>query len=435
MHCSHLSLVNFRNYARLELDLPPGVSVFVGENAQGKSNLLEALYILATTKSFRAGADRELINWRVLGTDLAYARLTARVDRHAGPVRLEALLREEPRREEPRREESRAQGGNGTPNGSQTVVAKRLKLNDVPRRAIDVIGAVNVVMFSPQDIELVDGPPMLRRRYLDITISQVDHRYVRTLADYNRVLLQRNSLLRQIKEHRARPDQLFPWDHEMVTAGAYVIQQREATIARLADLAQEYHRQLTGRQEVLQIDYRPTFPLPGARPTAEAIAESFKAQLRAVQPREVAAGISMLGPHRDDLAFVVDDHPMGSFGSRGQQRTVALALKLAEAEFLRAQTGDPPMLLLDDVLSELDAARRRHVLGTVAPGQQVVLTGTDLASFEPEFLAEAKVYNVKAGTIEPHGELQGRGELQESSGVTPGEPRAAGEARLPQHGR
>ena len=391
MYCSHLSLVNFRNYARLELDLPKGVSVFVGENAQGKSNLLEALYILATTKSFRAGADRELINWRVLGSDLAFARLIARVDRRAGPVKLEAVLREEPRP---------PVGGNGTATGGSLVVSKRLKLNDIPRRAIDVIGAVNVVMFSPQDIELVDGPPMLRRRYLDITISQVDHRYVRTLAEYNKVLLQRNSLLRQIRDHRARTDQLFPWDHELVRAGAYVIQQRGITLTLLADLAQEVHRELTGRQEVLQIDYRPTFPLPGERATVEAIEETFRAQLKSVQQRDVAAGISVVGPHRDDLAFMVDGHPMSTFGSRGQQRTVALALKLAEAKFLRAQAGDPPMLLLDDVLSELDSARRRHVLGSVAPDQQVVLTGTDPAAFEPEFLAAASVYSVKGGTIE-----------------------------------
>jgi DNA replication and repair protein RecF len=176
---------------------------------------------------------------------------------------------------------------------------------------------------------------------------------------------------------------------------------------------------------VLQIDYRPTFPLPGDRPSVDAVEETFRAQLRTVQPRDVAAGISVVGPHRDDLAFVVDGHPMGAFGSRGQQRTVALALKLAEAEFLQARTGDPPMLLLDDVLSELDAARRRHVLGTVAPGQQVVLTGTDLASFEPEFLGEATVYSVRAGAIE----------LAEATAQSDAERRPTGEARLPHHGR
>lgn len=392
MFCAHLSLVSFRNYARLELDLPPGVSVVVGDNAQGKSNLLEALYFLATTKSFRATADRELINWRVLGSDLPYARLVAHVERLADHLKLEVIIREDSRL------------GLDRPPATPAT-SKRLKLNDVPKRAFDVIGAVNVVMFSPQDIDLVGGPPIARRRYLDVTISQVDPRYVRTLAHYNKVLLQRNQLLRQIKERRARPDQLFPWDHELLAAGAYVVQQRQATLAVVGELARDVHRQLTGRQETLEIVYRSSVDLSplGAGPHAlEGVHGGFKQQLRTVQSRELASGVSILGPHRDDLAFLVDGRDMNVFGSRGQQRTVALALKLAEAEFLRRRTGEQPILLLDDVMSELDEPRRCHVLAAIQPQEQVIFTATDLAAFDPAFLAGATVFQVAEGAIAPY---------------------------------
>jgi len=391
MFCAHLSLVNFRNYARLELDLSPGVSVVVGDNAQGKSNLLEALYFLATTKSFRATSDRELIHWHSLGTELAYARLVARIVRAPGQLKLEAVIRED----------GRLNGGEpaGTP-----VVSKRLKLNDVPRRALEVVGAVNVVMFSPQDIELVDGPPVARRRYLDVTISQVDSRYIRTLAHYNKVLLQRNHLLRQVRERRAHVDQLFAWDHELIAAGAHLIQQRQATLALLGELAQDVHRHLTGRQEALEIIYRSSVDLASAEmgpsPSLEAVQGAFRTRLRAAQAREVMAGVSILGPHRDDLAFLVDGRDMNVFGSRGQQRTVALALKLAEAEFLRQRTAEQPILLLDDVLSELDEPRRRHVLAAIAPQQQVIFTATDLAPFDDEFLERATIYRVQEGALE-----------------------------------
>jgi DNA replication and repair protein RecF len=389
MYCAHLSLISFRNYARLELALSPGITIVVGDNAQGKSNLLEALYLLATTKSFRASADRELINWRASGSELSYARLIADVRRAGGREKVEIVVREEPRIEttEPA-------------NGPTT--SKRLKINDVPRRAIDFLGAVNVVMFAPTDIELVDGSPSVRRRYLDITISQVDPRYVRALSRYNRVLVQRNHLLRQLRERHGRPEHLEPWDQELADAGAYVIQQRAATIELLGDLSRDVFRELTGRLEQMEVAYRPSVELPaaGAAPTESAgIARAFLRQLQQSRGREIAAGASLSGPHRDDLAFLVDGRPMGTYGSRGQQRTVALALKLAEAQFLRRRAGEEPILLLDDVLSELDESRRGHVLEAIADTQQVIFTSTDLEPYAPDFLARASVLTVCAGTI------------------------------------
>jgi DNA replication and repair protein RecF len=389
VQCAQLSLVNFRDYVRLDLDLASEAVVVVGENAQGKSNLLEALYCLATTKSFRAGSDRELINWYAGGGDLAYARLGAQVIRRGGPLKLEVVVGEGARREGP----------------STPPVSKRFKVNGLPKRAFDVIGLVTVVHFAPQDVELVAGPPTSRRRYLDITIAQVDSRYVRSLAHYGKVLLQRNHLLRRIRDRQARADQLGFWDGELVNAGSYVVMRRLETVARLARLGHDAHRDLAAQRELLEIGYRSTVPasdLPEGDLDArlEAVAASFREALTAALPREVQVGASIVGPHRDDLTFQVDGRDVGAFGSRGQQRTVALALKVAEGAFIRESTGEWPILLLDDVMSELDEVRRGQVLGSVQPGQQVIMTATELGGIDPAFLARARVLRVQAGAIQ-----------------------------------
>ena len=390
MQCAQLTLVNFRNYVRLDLDLASDAIVVVGENAQGKSNLLEALYCLATTKSFRAGSDRELINWYAGGGDLAYTRLGAQIVRRGGPLKLEVVVSEGARRDGP---------GNAP-------VSKRFKVNGLPRRAFDVIGLVTVVHFAPQDVDLVTGPPTNRRRYLDITIAQVDSRYVRALAHYGKVLLQRNHLLRRIRDRQARADQLAFWDGELVNSGAYVVLRRLETVARLARLGHDSHRDLAAQRELLEIGYRSTVPAGGLDLEAdldsrlEAVVEAFREALAPALPRELQLGTSIVGPHRDDLTFEVDGRDIGAYGSRGQQRTVALALKVAEGAFIREATGEWPILLLDDVMSELDEVRRAQVLGTVQPGQQVILTTTEPGSIDPAFLERARVLRVEAGAVQ-----------------------------------
>lgn len=389
MQCAHLSLTNFRNYVRLELDLTSDAVVVVGENAQGKSNLLEAIYFLATTKSFRAGSDRELINWNAGAGEIPFARVGARIDRAGGPVRVDVAISEGQRR------------ADGSPGAT---VGKRFKVNNLARRAFDVLGTVNVVHFAPQDVELVAGPPAARRRYLDITIAQVDARYVRTLAHYGKVVIQRNHLLRRIRERLARADQLAFWDQELIDAGTYIVLRRLATIRRLASLGHDAHRDLGAGRELLRIGYRATFDVDGITDGTEAsgaVAERFRDGLASVRQREVALGVSLLGPHRDDLTFEVDGRDVGTYGSRGQQRTVALALKIAEGAFIRETTGEWPVLLLDDVMSELDEVRRAQVLATVAPGQQVILTTTELAAIDPAFVARAQVLRVQHGAIQP----------------------------------
>jgi len=369
LHIAHLSLSNFRNYERLELDLPPHIVVLQGDNAQGKSNLLEAIYLLATAKSYRATAERELINWSAPREGLSVARLMAQVQKRTGSLQVELALR-------------------AAYPSPEAHVQKRIRVNGVPRRAIDLVGQVNVVLFSSQDIDLVSSAPSLRRRYLDMTNSQVNSRYLSALQRYNKVLQQRNHLLRLIGERRAEESQLDFWNQELLEHGSYLIAQRQLMVAELNDLAQPIHHQLTAEREKLRMIYLPSTD-----------ATDFRDRLRDVQKKEIAQGMSLVGPHRDDLAFLIGDVNMNIYSSRGQQRTIALSLKLAEARFMRSKITDEPVLLLDDVLSELDAARRHHLLGSVASYQQVVITTTDLDHFDPGFLADAALFRVSVGII------------------------------------
>jgi len=369
LYIAHLSLTNFRNYERLELDLPPHLVVLQGDNAQGKTNLLEAIYFLATAKSHRATAERELINWATPWEGFGIARLLAQVQKEGGSLRLEIALT----------------GAYHSPEEARHV-QKRIRINGVPRRAIDLVGQVNVVIFGSQDIDLIGGAPSLRRRYLDLTNCQVDSQYLRALQQYNKVLLQRNHLLRLIGEQRAEEGQLDFWDRELVENGSYLMRQRQIMVAEVNDLAQPIHHEISSG-ESLKITYLPS------------VTGDFHERLKDARKKETAQGMSLVGPHRDDLAFLVNGVDMNIYGSRGQQRTVALSLKLAEASFMRSKIADYPVLLLDDVLSELDMMRRHHLLEAIASYQQVVITTTDFDRFDPGFLAEAALFRVSAGRI------------------------------------
>lgn len=398
MFISHLSLANFRNYPRLELDLPPHIVVLQGENAQGKSNLLEAIYLLAAGRSPRAMTDRELINRSALSDELPVCRVAAKAQRGGSNLSLELAMM-------PRATSSR--GADLSYLDRQTEIKappmqKRIRVNGVVRRAIDLVGQINAVTFSILDIDVIGGQPALRRRYLDITNSQVDAHYLRQLQRYQRVLWQRNRLLRQIAEQEATLDELSFWDHELVESGAYLMLRRDQTVAELSKLAEATHDELSGGQGKLRIVYCRSIDKDtgdGSCHTDE-IAEAFTQALQSVRHKELAQGISLAGPHRDDLRFLTDEVDIGVYGSRGQQRTVALAIKLAEAKFMLGKTGEYPILLLDDVLSELDSRRRSHLLQSVAEYQQVLMTTTDLDDFEPGFLAQADVFTVSAGCVE-----------------------------------
>ncbi len=383
MYIGKLTLTNFRNYAHLELSLPRQMIVLQGDNAQGKTNLLESIYLLATTRSPLTTAERELIRWQAWQEMIPVARLTARVCRTGDKINLEIALK-----------------GDSGPEGPQSgLVTKQIKVNGLPRRATDVVGMVNVVMFTAPDIELIGGAPALRRRYMDITLCQVDNRYLRSLQAYNKVLLQRNHLLRMIQDREAQPAELKFWDDEMVEQGSYLVVERRRLIAELDKRAKVVHAQLAPG-ESLVIHYLPNLGREIGQDMIQT-RQAFAQALSQTQGRDIAAGRSLAGPHRDDLQFLNNGIDLGIYASRGQQRTVSLSLKLAEAGFFKDKRGDPPILLLDDVLSELDRQRRSYLLAWLADYEQVLITTTELEFLPAEFLTNAVVFRVCQGNISP----------------------------------
>ena len=419
MYLTHLSLTHFRNYTRLELDLSARVHVIRGDNAQGKTNLLEAIYYLATTRSPLTSTDRELIQWQAHDEVIPHARARAVYVRQGEEHTIDATLVLE-------RENGAGRGAQRGVTGPPTRYRRQIEVDGVPRRAMDVVGRLNAVLFMPQDIALVTGSPGDRRRHLDITLCQIDPIYCQSLSRYNRVLGQRNALLR---EGRPSEDQLAYWDAQLTRLGGLILERRLWAIGQLDAQARTAQHNLTGGSERLEIAYRCNLEEPlndtaeggdhalgttsaalgaclAGPADAEALTEWFARALRAARGEERRRGVTVVGPHRDDIRFYIDGHDAIVYGSRGQQRTVALALKLAEVELMRGETGETPVLLLDDILSELDERRGRHVLETVSAAQQVLMTTTDLRGFAPEFIQQAMLWTVVAGTVEASGEAE-----------------------------
>jgi DNA replication and repair protein RecF len=309
-------------------------------------------------------------------------------------------------------------------------VRKQVRINGVPKRALDLVGRLRVVLFLPEDVSLVAGTPAARRHYLDIALCQIDPGYCRALAEYNRALSQRNALLKRLRDYGGDSGQLNFWDAHMTEHGSLLIHRRSRVVCDLDRIATERHANLTGGSEHLRLEYlpcvdpnampgsdqtpgrgtgnklRPVRSITEAPPIYRAVSPGelknhYLAQLRQVHDREIAAGSSLLGPHRDDLNFIVNDHELRSFGSRGQQRTAALALKLAEVQMMQEATGESPFLLLDDVMSELDADRRRALLDALEGVAQAIVTTTDWGDFTPELLAQARLWQVEQGALFP----------------------------------
>jgi DNA replication and repair protein RecF len=377
---NHLSLTNFRNYSRLELSLPARLSLFQGSNAQGKTNLLESIHLLATARSPRAAAERELINWLALQSPLPYARLAAEIGDGKKTDRLELVLE---------------LSGNG--GGAGPVVRKQVRINGVAKRSLDLIGRLRVVLFLPEDVSLVAGSPGERRRYLDIALCQIDPVYCRALTGYNKALQQRNALLKRLRDEGGDAGQLAFWDAELATHGAQVLVRRNMAVEALDSIARQRHRELSGGAEWLKLVYLPSPALPFTTPGE--VADVLEARLRTHRRRDIAAGTSLAGPHRDDLAFLAEERDLRAYGSRGQQRTAALALKLAEVQMMRDVAGESPLLLLDDVMSELDEVRRHALLDALEGVEQAFVTTTDWEDFGPDLLEHAQRYRVEAGRL------------------------------------
>lgn len=396
MRLSRLILTNFRNYSRTEWVPHPSNNILYGENGHGKTNLLEAVHFLSTTKSFRTSRDRELINTAAADDPIPSCRIEAEVERGRQKLRLELALMG-------RKDETPTGSPPSQPQSAQLtgIVQKKIRVNGIPRTAVEFIGQLNAVLFSSQDIEVIGGAPALRRRYLDDMKAQVDRQYLRTLAAYNRVLEQRNHLLKLIQEGKASAGQLEFWDKELVDKGAFLIRQRRDLVEEIRTLAYPLHLELTSSKEHLSLEYRPNLETAPASAGQDDIKQAFAAKLKQYQPREIGAGITLVGPHRDDLGICIDGIDLGAYGSRGQQRTVALSLRLAEASYLFQMIGDAPVILLDDVLSELDAQRRSFIMQALPGYGQVISTATELDRFEPSFLAAGSVFHVANGTVTP----------------------------------
>lgn len=383
MRLNHLLITDYRNLGSIELDFPRDVALVVGGNAQGKSNLLEAIYLLATMRSTRVETDAQLIRRDAMSDVLPAARIVGEVSTANGPLKIEVTIV-------------------ARPASAGPIATKTVKVNGVARRLSDATGRLTAVLFTAEDLEMIGGSPSLRRRYLDLTLTQIDPKYSQARSHFERVLTQRNSLLKRIREGLASTSELEFWDEQLATDGAVLLHTRAGAVNRIAELARDAHSDLAPG-EVLVIEYRPK--LDRAANLAEAseddVREAYLRALSSSVARDTGAGMTTQGPHRDDITFTLNGLGAAGFASRAQQRTIALSLRLAETHLLRERRGESPVLLLDDVLSEMDAARRQSVLGALGAGEQMLVTGTDWDRFPAEFVAAASLFEVESGSVLP----------------------------------
>lgn len=408
MHITHLSLTNFRNYGRLELSLPQGPILLYGNNAQGKTNLLEAIYYLATTRSPHADNDAQLLNWNAAQSEepVVVGRLVATVATSQQTHQLEMRLIQEQK---------------AGPSHSRNFSFRRQALLDRRKvRLMDLLGAMRVVLFLPEDIQLLTGSPANRRRYLDITLCQIDPVYCRTLSNYNKVLEQRNAVLRQIAEEQTGRDVLPIYTEKLVSLGSNIFLRRAKFIANISRETQRIHYEaLTEGRESIRLVYHPRFHLKKSKIApkdklspaelsdwlethqgqSEIVTERFATLLQESLAIDIARGATTIGPHRDDWSFQLNGRSLGSFGSRGQQRTAILALKMGEINWMTTATGERPILLLDEVVAELDEQRRSALLSSITETTQAILTATDPGMFTDSFLKQAARMEVENGRV------------------------------------
>jgi DNA replication and repair protein RecF len=387
MYLSHLALTDFRNFKQQEMTLGPGLFLFHGENAQGKTNLLEAVTMLTTAHSFHTTADREVMNW---DSTEHLTRLRSTAVRAGGPLQIEIVIFD-PTAAQP----------NAVPATPSVVERprKRIKVNGVVKKPLDLFGLVTIVLFAPTDLSLVDGPPEERRRFLDRSLCQMRAHYCQALLTYRKIVTQRAALLKRIRENQEDPRMLDYLDEKLTELANVLMYERQRMVAALNEQVDELQANLSGGREHLKIIYRPSLHMDPAWGPLEAL-DHYRVQLREVRRREIHQGVCSLGPHRDDLEFLVNGVNMLSYGSRGQQRTVALAAKLAELAYMQVVTGEEPILLLDDVFSELDLLRRAHLLRQILHHEQVLMTTTDFSGFPPEILEKANLRRVVQGQTE-----------------------------------
>ena len=397
MFLTHLSLTDFRIFSRFDQAVPLNSLILVGDNAQGKTSILEAVYYLSALDSFQASHSKDLINFSALQNDLAVCRIVADFKKKDTDHHLEIRIIKD------------------TNSNGNNSIRKEVLLDGSPQKINSVIGTFNAVLFLPHMLQIITGSPQMRRHYLNLTLAQVDPAYTESLSEYNKALAQRNALLKQINDSSGDVDQLSYWDEKITQSGAYIIHARIHAIRDLGYIAASVHQELTREEEILRLNYLPSFD-PAASPAGQIelplenaldrsgvelkdIQDGYREKLLSTRTEDIYRGVTSSGPHRDEMRYLSNGIDLGNFGSRGQLRTAMLAIKLAEVNWLNEKNGDWPVLLLDEVLAELDDTRRQDLLDRLAKTEQSLLTTTDLDLFSDDFKNSATQWEIKNGGL------------------------------------
>lgn len=372
MILKEITLRNFRNYEEMSVPFSDGINVFLGENAQGKTNLMEAIYALSLARSHRTANERDMIQWQ---KDEAF--ITGILEKRNARYPLELYF---------------------------TKKGKRAKINHLEQKRLSqFVGTLNVVLFAPEDLDLVKGSPANRRRFLDMELGQISPVYLHELVQYQRLLKQRNLYLKQLMKGQAR-DVLYleVLTEQLAIAGANIVLFRKDFVRQLEEWAAPLHRQISQELEELTIGYKTPLSLKEGM-EKDGVYLLIMEEYKRVKGRERELGQTLFGPHRDDLTFRINGRDVQTYGSQGQQRTTVLSLKLAEIECMKEVLGEYPVLLLDDVLSELDDERQTHLLKTIEKKVQTFLTTTSLDGIKRNKIDEPTIFHVSAGKVEREG--------------------------------
>ena len=397
MYLTHLSLTDFRIFSRFDQDVPNNSLILVGDNAQGKTSLLEAVYYLSTLDSFQASNSIDLINFSALQNNLAVCRIIGEYRKGGSDHHLEIRIIRDIQ-----------------VNGNSSV-RKEVLLDGNKTKINRAIGHFNAVIFLPHMLQIITGSPQRRRHFLNLSLGQVDPLYTESITEYNKALSQRNALLKQLNERSGDPDQLSYWDEKITRAGSYIIHARIQAIKDLGGLSGAIHLELTRGEEILRMNYIPAYD-PVDSPALQIkmplntqpdrsgidineIQNGFREKLLSLRSEEISRGVTSVGPHRDELRFMSNGIDLGNFGSRGQLRTALLALKLAEVSWLKEKNGVWPVLLLDEILAELDDHRRQDLLNRLTKTEQSLLTTTDLTLFSEDFQQTANSWEISGGKL------------------------------------
>lgn len=368
MYIEQLSLRNYRNYQELSLEFGNNVNVFLGENAQGKTNVMESIYVLAMAKSHRTSNDKELIRW-----DEEYAKIEGRIKKQHGSVPMQLVISKK---------------------------GKKAKCNHIEQQRLSqYIGNMNVVMFAPEDLNLVKGSPQVRRRFIDMEIGQVSAIYLHDMSQYQKILLQRNHYLKMLQiKKQTDYTMLEVLTEQFIQVAVKITIKRYEFLHLLEKWAQPIHEGISRGLETLKIEYKPSVDVLEDQDMSKMI-KCFEEKFDKMKKREIDRGTTLFGPHRDDIVFYVNGRDVQTYGSQGQQRTTALSVKLAEIELIHSEIGEYPILLLDDVLSELDDYRQSHLLNTIQGKVQTFVTTTSISGINHQTLKEASTYQVESGVI------------------------------------